>query len=122
MDLVTPALQLVIAIGIVNVWILRFNRSSTWRGGDARTMTEEFAVYGLSERFMRLVGALKLTFAALLVIGIWQSTLTPWAALGMATLMVGALAMHLKVGDPVMRSVPALSLFAMSVIVLATSV
>ena len=57
--------QVVIALGIVNVWILRFGKATSWRGGAARNMKEEFAVYGLPGWLMQLIGALKLLLAAL---------------------------------------------------------
>lgn len=40
-------IQLVIALGILNVWLLRFGKTTAWRGGAAKNMKEEFAVYGL---------------------------------------------------------------------------
>ncbi len=109
--------QLVIALGIVNVWILRFGKETIWRGGVARNMTEEFTVYGLPVWFMRTIGALKLSLAALLIAGIWFPALTLPAAVGMAALMLGAIAMHFKVSDPPQRSLPALSMLAMSIVV-----
>ena len=35
-------LQLVIAIGLINVWLFRFNKATEYRGGDAKNMKEEF--------------------------------------------------------------------------------
>jgi hypothetical protein len=52
--------QVLIAFGIYNVWILRLNKPSAWRGGLATTMAEEFAVYGLPKWMVVLVGFLKL--------------------------------------------------------------
>ena len=40
-------IQIVIALGILNVWLLRFGKPSAWRGGDAQNMVQEFRVYGL---------------------------------------------------------------------------
>jgi len=106
--------QIIIALGIVNVWIVRFNKSTAYRGGNADSMKEEFEAYGLSETTMKLVGFLKLTLAALLIIGIWYPIVVIPAAAGMAGLMIGALLMHIKVGDPAIRSVPALLMLVMS--------
>ncbi len=39
--------QVVVALGILNVWIIRFNRSTQYRGGGAQNMREEFQAYGL---------------------------------------------------------------------------
>lgn len=109
--------QVIIALGILNVWIVRFSKPTGWRGGRARNMREEFAIYGLPYWFMLLIGLLKLTLAALLVIGIWFPELTRPAAWGMAVLMAGAVLMHFKVGDPVKKALPALTMLALSLFV-----
>lgn len=106
--------QVVIALGIVNVWILRFNKSTAYRGGNAESMKEEFEAYGLSETVMKVVGFLKLSFAALLIVGIWYPMVVVPAAAGMLLLMVGALLMHVKIGDEPIKSLPALLMLVMS--------
>ena len=115
MDTLSLVFQIIIALGIFNVWLLRFGRSTEWRGGEAQNMKEEFAAYGLPPSFMYFIGALKLTLAAMLVVGIWVPTLVQPAAIGMAALMVGAIAMHVKVRDAFLRAVPAACMFALSV-------
>ena len=40
-------LQLIIAVGLINVWLLRFKKATDYRGGDATNMKEEFIAYGL---------------------------------------------------------------------------
>jgi uncharacterized membrane protein YphA (DoxX/SURF4 family) len=102
------ALQIVVALGLLNVWLLRFNQSTAYRGGQARSMPEEFAAYGLPGWFTYVVGALKVGGALCLITGIWFQPLVLPAALIIAILMVGALAMHIKIGDPLKKSVPAL--------------
>ena len=47
--------QVIVAVGLLNVWLLRTNKATAWRGGEARNMHEEFAVYGLPDWFMWLV-------------------------------------------------------------------
>lgn len=117
MNLVVMVIQVVIALGIFNVWLLRYRRATTWRGGNARNLREEFAVYGLPGWFMGIVGFLKLLLAALLIAGIWLPPVTKPAALGMAILMLGAVSMHVRVKDPWKRSLPALSMLVLSLIV-----
>ena len=117
MELATTLMQVVIALALVNVWILRFGKPTAWRGGDATNMREEFAVYGLPGWFMVGVGFVKLLCAALLIAGIWIPTLVQPAALVIAALMLGAIAMHLRVRDPLLRSMPALCLLVMALIV-----
>jgi uncharacterized membrane protein YphA (DoxX/SURF4 family) len=110
-------LQIIIALGIFNVWVLRFRKASDWRGGAANNMQEEFETYGLPDWSMKVVGALKLVMALMLVIGIWYEPLVLPAALGIAVLMVGAIGMHVKIKDPLKRSLPALSLLLLSLLV-----
>jgi hypothetical protein len=117
METVRLVVQIIIALGIANVWLLRFGRSTSWRGGGATNMKEEFAVYGLPGWFMRIVGALKLLLAAALVAGIWVPELVRPAAIGMAVLMLGAVAMHVKVEDPARKSLPAFTMLVLSVFV-----
>ena len=58
MEYLIIVLQLVVALGILNVWLLRSRRSTPFRGGDAKNMHEEFAAYGLPYWFMCVVGVL----------------------------------------------------------------
>lgn len=112
--------QVVIALGILNVWIFRFDRATGWRGGDASNMREEFAMYGLPPWSMGVVGLAKLALAVALIVGIWFPQVAVYAAIGMAVLMAGAVAMHLRVGDRLRKSVPALTLLVMSLLVAAS--
>jgi uncharacterized membrane protein YphA (DoxX/SURF4 family) len=111
--------QLIIALGILNVWFLRFNKPTPYRGGTAKSMKEEFAAYGLPSWSMWVVGGLKIFFALCLLAGFWVPELIRPAAIGMAILMLGAIAMHIKVGDPLMKSVPASAVLALSLVVAA---
>lgn len=104
---IKPICQLVIALGIYNVWLIRVNKKTPYRGGTANNMAEEFRVYGLPSWFMRLVMVLKLTFATMILAGIVKTELALIGAAGLAMLMVGAILMHIKVKDPLMKSVPA---------------
>lgn len=117
MEWLKPACQVVIALGLLNVWLLRRDRPTAWRGGAARTMREEFAVYGLPAWAMILVGVTKVYLALLLLAGLWIPAIAAPAALGLALLMFGAVAMHLRAGDPPRKCLPALVLFALCLIV-----
>ena len=115
------ALQIVIALGIYNVWLLRFNKSTGFRGGSAKNMTEEFLAYGLPLWFMRVVMVLKLTFATMLLGGLVMPELVQPAAIGMTILMLGAVAMHAKVGDEIKKTLPAAAMLLMSILVATQS-
>lgn len=109
--------QFIIALGIYNVWLLRMNRATAWRGGDSLNMEQEFHTYGLSTRFMHFIRICKLTMATSLIVGIWYPPLTVFGALMMAALMLAAVVMHLKVRDPLRKSLPAASLLVLSLLV-----
>ena len=117
METAVNVIQVVIGLGILNVWLLRFGKATAWRGGEAMNMKEEFEVYGLPGWFMKLIGVLKVLFAVSLIAGVWIPELTKPAAIGLGLLMLGAVAMHVKVKDPVKKSLPAFSLLVLCVVV-----
>jgi uncharacterized membrane protein YphA (DoxX/SURF4 family) len=114
MNLLRIALQVVVGLGILNVWLIRANWSTGYRGGDAKTLKEEFATYGLPPWFYYLVGTLKVVCALALLAGIWFPLLATLGGAGLAVLMAGAFTMHLKVKDPFEKSIPALAMFVMA--------
>jgi len=118
MEWIKITIQLIIAVSIFNVWILRFGKPTSWRGGTAKSMEEEFEAYGLPQWFMKVVGFLKLTFALLLIAGIWFQYLITPAATGMAVLMLGAIVMHIKVKDSLIKSLPAFTFLVLSLILI----
>ena len=117
METLVIIIRVIIALGIFNVWIFRYNKESTWRGGNAKNMKEEFRVYGLPEWFIGLIGFLKLLLALLLFLSIWFPVLKIPAAIGIAVLMLGAILMHFKVKDPLKKSLPAATMFLLCLIV-----
>ena len=118
MESLVLASRIVIALGLLNVWLLRAGKPTDWRGGDARNMKEEFAAYGLPEWFLWVVGFFKISLAILLLVVIWIPSVTKPAATGIALLMLGAVSMHLKVRDPIKKSLPAFSLLVLSLVVI----
>ena len=109
--------QIIIALGIFNVWVIRYGKETNWRGGEAKNMKDEFAAYGLPSGFMVFIGAAKILLASCLIIGIWIPLLVKPAAIAMAFLMIGAVSMHVKVKDPLQKSLPALIMLVLSLIV-----
>ena len=112
---ISTILQVVVALGLLNVWLVRAQASTSYRGGSAQSLKEEFATYGLPEWTYYLVGALKIGAAILFVVGIWVPQVIRPAAIVVAVLMIGALAMHAKVKDPLTKSLPALTVLLMVV-------
>ncbi|MEY4667739.1 MAG: hypothetical protein RL518_438 [Pseudomonadota bacterium] len=119
---ITILSQVVIALGIFNVWLIRANKPTNYRGGHARTLEEEFHVYGLSTKCMKIVRICKLSFAALLLCGLWVPECARIGAAGMACLMLAAVLMHAKVRDPLKKSLPAASLLILSLMVVFSGV
>jgi hypothetical protein len=119
MDTVILISQLVIGLGILNVWLLRFGKATSWRGGNAANMREEFEVYGLPGWALAVVGTLKVLLALALIASIWYTGLMRFAAGGLAVLMLGAIAMHLKVRDPLNKSLPAFAVLVLCVVVVS---
>lgn len=111
-------LQLVIAIGLINVWLLRFNKATEYRGGDAKNMKEEFIAYGLPVWLMYLVGAMKIAIAIMLILSFWVEQLLLYNLIALASLMIAALMMHVKVKDPIKKSYPALSILFMIALIM----
>lgn len=115
---VLQVLQVIVAIGLLNVWLLRGEKQTRYRGGEARTLKEEFSVYGLPVWFFYLVGFLKVLSALLLLIGLFFPEVVLFASLIVTFLMLGAVCMHFKVSDPILKAVPASMMMLMSTLIL----
>ena len=112
---ISTILKVVVALGLLNVWLVRAQSSTAYRGGSAQSLKDEFATYGLPEWTFYLVGGLKIGAAILLIVGIWVPQVVRPSAIVVAVLMIGALAMHAKVKDPLTKSLPALMVLLMVV-------
>ncbi len=118
MKILLNAVQIIVALGLVNVWVLRVGRKTPYRGGSSQNLQGEFAAYGLPRWSFWFVGALKLSCAALCVAGLWLPKAVAPAAGVLVGLMLGAILMHLKVRDPLIRSLPATLMLGMSAFLL----
>ena len=114
MNLIGRIAQTLAALWILNVWFNRFNKDTGYRGGDATNMKEEFEEYGLSERTMYAVGAAKVGLAGTMLVGHAVPRVVRPASIGLAVFMLGAIGMHIKVGDDVKRYLPALTVFSLA--------
>lgn len=113
MNYILIALQLIVALGILNVWIVRSGKMTPFRGGDAMNLREEFAVYQLPFWAMCVVGVLKVGLALALLAAVWIHSLAQRAAIALGFLMLGAFVMHLKVKDPIKKALPSIAVLAM---------
>ena len=121
MKIVSLIFQLVVALGLLNVWLLRFHKKTPFRGGNAQSMQQEFASYGLPKWSLWIVGGLKVICALCLLAGIWVPALVTPAAGIVSLLMVGAIAMHFKIQDPLIKSLPAGVVLALVAVILANA-
>ena len=112
---ISTILQVVVGLGLLNVWLVRAQSSTAFRGGAAQSLREEFSAYGLPDWCFYVVGVLKIGSGVLLIVGIWVPEVVPPAAGTVAVLMVGALSMHAKVKDPLRKSLPAFLMLLMAV-------
>lgn len=110
----SSVLQLIVGFGLLNVWLVRRGSATSYRGGPAQTLQGEFTAYGLPGFTFYLVGALKICAAIVLIAGVWFALPVREAAGLVAALMMGAIAMHVKVGDPAMKSLPAALMLVMT--------
>jgi uncharacterized membrane protein YphA (DoxX/SURF4 family) len=107
MEYVLIGLQLIVALSLLNVWLIQAKKPTKWRGGKAQNIIEEFQAYGLPIWFCYFVGVLKVIGAILLIVAIWVPEVLQPTALGLAVLLLGSIIMHLKISDPLYKSVPA---------------
>jgi hypothetical protein len=113
MNYILIALQCIVALSILNVWLIQNKKETPWRGGNATTIVEEFKMYGLPVWMCYLVGTLKVLLAIGLILAIWYPDLRQASALGLAALLLGSIVMHVKISDPVKKSFPAFLFFCM---------
>ena len=105
-------LQGCVALALLWVWLARFGRATPYRGGRAKNMKDEFAVYGLPEWSVWVVGACKVLLSLSLLAGLVYEELVKPAALALSVFMLAAVWMHLKIRrDSLVKAVPAYLLF-----------
>lgn len=119
LDTLARILEVVVGLGLLNVWLLRSGSSTAYRGGSSKTLREEFAAYGLPVSAFYIVGTLKVLAGVILITALFLPMPARLAATVVAGLMVGALAMHIKVKDSAIKSVPAALMLAMCVGIVA---
>lgn len=114
MEYVHIVLKLIVGLSILNVWLIRSKLQTPYRGGDASTIVEEFQAYGLPVWFMWIIGTLKVLLAIMLLVSVFYEQLGVVAAYAIAVLMLGAVSMHVKIGDPLKKSLPAFTFLVLS--------
>ena len=118
MKFLKKILMLAVPAVVLNVWLFRFSKATIYRGGDATNMLEEFAAYGVRNSVAYLVGGLKILAALGLLAGfVYKKAVAPSATV-MAILMIGAIAMHVKVSDEAIKFLPAGLMLVSSALIL----
>lgn len=112
-DTFVRVLEVIVGLGLLNVWLVRSRSATNYRGRSALTLKQEFAAYGLPPVAFFIVGTLKVLAGVVLLASLWWPMPARLAAVVVAGLMIGALLMHAKVKDPVLKFVPALAMLVM---------
>ena len=113
-DTLSKILQVVIGLGLLNVWILRFNKSTAFRGGVAKTLKEEFLEYDLPAWSCYFIGFLKVTSALFLIAGVWIPQIVLPFAILITFLMLSAVTVHVMIHDSLLKTMPAIVMLVMS--------
>lgn len=103
----TIGLQALVATSIFFVWVVRYPN-----------IIEEFKQYRLPSWLRDLVGILKITFAVMLLIGIERGRFAMVGGIGIVILMGVAVVTHLRMKNPVFKMLPALTLLALSTVII----
>ena len=113
--------SLFVSILVINVWLFRFNKKTSYRGGDASNMIEEFALYGLDLNTVYLIGSLKIIASLGLIIGLFKPKVSVYSSILMAILMIGAIYFHFKISDPAIKYFPSVLMLFCSVLIYFSS-
>jgi len=116
-DYIIVALKIIVSLSILNVWLIQPNKPTKWRGGKAKNIFEEFEVYGLSKLLCYIIGFFKVSLAIVLFASIQFTALSLIGSLGLAILLLGSIAMHLKIKDPLYKSFPAFLFTLMNLVI-----
>ena len=103
-------LQIITASSILFVWVVRYDN-----------IISEFQQYQLPVWLRDMVGILKLSFAIMLLVGIFNDNLKLLGSSGLIILMLAALLTHVKVKNPFYKALPSLTLLAFSTLILLSN-
>ena len=120
MKVLSKILSVVVSLTVINVWLFRSNRSTSYRGGDAASLLEEFQVYGLEDYFL-IIGIIKVSLAIMLLLSLYFKKLSFFASSGIGIMMLVAVYMHINVGDELIKSMPASVMLASCLIIAYSS-
>tara|TARA_B100000035_G_scaffold66023_2_gene53834 strand:- start:937 stop:1311 length:375 start_codon:yes stop_codon:yes gene_type:complete len=112
MKTILKILLVVVSVTVITAWTYNINLDTTFRGGDATNMIEEFEAYGLNQTTMVVVGIFKVSCAIMLLFGLKYRKLILPAAGVMALFMIAAVYFHFSISDPIIPTAPSLLMLA----------
>jgi|TARA_B100002019_G_scaffold148287_1_gene127651 uncharacterized membrane protein YphA (DoxX/SURF4 family) len=112
MKAILNILLIVVSVTVITAWTYNINLDTTFRGGDATNMIEEFEAYGLNQTTMVVVGIFKVSCAIMLLFGLKYRKLILPAAGVMALFMIAAVYFHFSISDPIIPTAPSLLMLA----------
>ena len=98
--------QLTVSISVIVVWVFRRDNIDL-----------EFQLYKLSNLTKNIIGALKISLATMLILGIWYPELLLISSLSMAFLMLCAQYFHFRAKNPWHKYIPSLFLLTLSLLI-----
>tara|TARA_B100000579_G_C22307001_1_gene609777 strand:+ start:214 stop:567 length:354 start_codon:yes stop_codon:yes gene_type:complete len=107
MSYIVEILQIITASSVLFVWVVRYDN-----------IINEFKEYRLPAWLRDLVGILKITFAIMLLLGVFFERFKYLGAGGLLILMMAALLTHVRVKNPAYKAFPSFTLFSFSAIIL----
>lgn len=102
--------QLAVSLSVYFVWTFRFDN-----------VQKEFKQFGLSDLVRNLVGAAKISLAALLIAGIWFPEFVLASSLLMGFFMVSAQFFHFKNNSDLIKRLPSLVLLVACILIALTT-
>jgi len=102
--------QIIVSTSVIIVWVFR-----------RENIILEFDQYGISDSLREIVGALKISLATILILGIWYNEFLIYASLAMAFLMICAQYFHAKARNPFNKFIPSLLLLVLCLFIAAES-
>ena len=121
MNEVAILLQVFVALVVFNVWTFRAEKPTKYRGGSAKTLREEFMEFGLSEKIYMITSLSKPMLSVALIVAIFFPFMTIPIASVMAFFMAGALLMHYRIRDELIKYIAPGTIFACCVAIVVVS-
>ena len=103
-DIIIEALKIIAAVSVFYVWVVRYDN-----------IKKEFKDYKMPSVFRDFIGIIKISFTVMLQFD--DNNLVVIGSLGIIILMLGAVATHIKVKNPIKDVVPALTMLSIGLII-----